>query len=435
MAVKPLYRLPQRRYDNIEGMTIVFDFLSPVTLLEELMERHPEANGSDATRLFIEDRARFERRQANLRTQAKRMANLPHKVSLRVGGEIALVEDDRKDCWLVKDDRAVRIHNLPSGFTGYLEKAEGRIELLGDKEAAYLAPAVCESVCADLVPLLLTRIEAGRLNAVDTDILAEFCLSALPLDPVEPPWSALWQASWVPCADGTRVSLRQLGLEGQEQGRLCYWDRRYALAGVPTLTPLLTTPLMVEVVQRFTGVPCELTKPLLYQDVATLAMRNLRSALEGLGRWAKSRPGSGVLTSMRQMLSRRPGVEPATGPDGDGLTLLAALRRQASQMLHGPAREETLRTLDRASWRNDGRGRLWTLRDDGHLFLHATHPSLAPFLGDVEPPPPVTLSLLLGLVSLINARSLPFSDDMEREFLESMTLSLVETYRDVISPG
>lgn len=439
MQKRPLYRLPERRYDHLENMLIVFDFLSPVEILNELMAEHPEAFGHEATQLFLEDRARFQRHQACLRSQAERLAGHRYRGSLTppLTGELALLTGSVKDCWLVHEDRAVPIHNLPAGFAGYLESSEARLERLGEQEAAVLPPALVQAVGADMLPLLLRRIQGGQLELSETQIIAEFCLCSLPPDPdAEAPWSALWQASWMPCADGTRVSLRQLALEGREQGRLLYWDRKYPLSGIPTLTPLLTTPLLLEVVQRFTGVPCELNKPLLYRDVAELAaapLRNLRGALEGLGRWVKSRPASGMVQAMRGMLTRPREVEQETRCEQQGAALLAALRRQASLMLAGPAREETLRSLDRASWRAEGQGRLWTLREDGQLFLHSSHPRLAPYLGAEEPPPPVTLSLLLGLVSLINARSLPFSDDMEREFLQSLTVSLVETYRDVIA--
>ena len=75
---------------------------------------------------------------------------------------------------------------------------------------------------------------------------------------------------------------------------------------------------------------------------------------------------------------------------------------------------------------------LWSLTPEGGLTLYAQHPRLRPWLGQAEPPAPVTLSLLLGLVSLVNARSQAFSDDMEREFLEHLVGELVSSYRDVM---
>ena len=210
-------------------------------------------------------------------------------------------------------------------------------------------------------------------------------------------------------------------------------------------------------------------KPLLHRDVRELAapkLSSLRDVLEGLGRWVRSRPGIGLTQGLQKVIAgadhvikskvqqlneqqseaaerarlkaveaRQQAAQKKEVREQElqqmGRPLLTAVRRQASLLLQGVARKETLRCLDRATWSNERSAGLWQLKESSAVF-YANHPELRPWLGTQEPPAPVTLSLLLGLVSAINARSEPFTDSMEQDFLEHLIGDVVQTYRDVM---
>jgi len=175
------------------------------------------------------------------------------------------------------------------------------------------------------------------------------------------------------------------------------------------------------VVGRYCGRrPQQLPRPLLHPDVKMPSFRGVGEVLRSLGNAADR-----LREQVVNLETKRAGLfETLFGraPAGDGKALLTALRRQASQLTQGQARRELLGVLERA--RIGSCSRLWDLSDG--LVLSGSH--LKNYLGEKEPPVEVTLSLLLSLVSAINARSQPFTDEMEEKFLGSLTAELVGSW-------
>ncbi|MBT9583906.1 hypothetical protein IV102_11230 [bacterium] len=430
LEVATLYRLPRHPDQDFPDLTILLEDQCPMGVLYRLVAAHPQWVSVKDTRLFIADRVRWQKQQANLRSHAKRVARFDYKARLRPPnqGEIALLGEARKECWLVLSEHAVLVHNLPAGLGGYLQCDDHTLLPVTGAELGELAH---HHVLLDALPLFVQRIMMGNLSPLELDLVAEFCLHALPANSDEGPWNQLLQARWLPCADGTRTSLHQLQLEAEEQGALLYWERAYRFGSQSALIPLLTSPLQLEVVRRCCGVqPTLRPKPLLLRnlgDVARPGLSRLRQLIVGLGQWVAARPGARLAQGVGEIIEQS---APAGGGD-----LVAALGRLARLMLQGVARNETLSYLDRLAWCGDARPAvMWSLSAEGGLTLFFRHPRLRPWLGHGEPPAPVTLSLLLGLVCHINARSEAFSDDMERDFLEHLTGELVASYRDLM-PG
>ena len=484
LAVERLYRLPATRRDIPDDITVIFDNRTPQRVLDQLMSKHPNSVNAKNTEKYLQERDRLEAQKATLIEQAKRLKNLTYKVELNPPheGELALSDKRTKDCWLVQGQRAVAIHNLPSGLLGYVQTEGAKIRKIGSSEQAELSPAASQYIFLALLPLFLRRIDDGNLKTFDREVLAEYCLAVFPLlhsDDPQPPWSQLRDSRWIACADDSLVSLQQLLLEFQEQKQVLYWPKKYLLSSAGGgLTPLISSPILMELLTRWLGAPpVEREKPLLYRDISELTapkISSLKDVLEGLGRWVRERPGATLTQGLQKVMDgtshalkariqgiqerqqeikerqlevkkrRQAEAEAARNKarleleqrqqqlESQGKPLLTAVRRQASLLLKGAARKETMRKLERAQWSTESNPAMWDLSGEAAI-LFAHHPRLSPWLGPDEPPVQVTLSLLLGLVSAINARSEPFTDAMEMDFLERLVQDVVESYRDLIA--
>lgn len=463
MQVEKLYRLPQAPANLPTDITVLYQ---QGLVGDRLMAQHGNPVGVKQTEKYLEDRRRLQQQQAILRTQAARLKSHPYKAVLGEPhvGELALLARAQKDCWLVTDNRAVRIDNLPAGWAGYLQTDDCKLRHGAGEDVALLALPVRKHAFTAMIGPVTRRVQAGGLRRTERELVAEFVISALPMfyagDPDEP-WAGLADMRWLPCADAALVSLRQLRLEAQERG-LVYWPKDYSFSSAgAVLTPILDSPLLLELVSRWCGqAPALREKPLIHRDLRELAaprLSNWRQVLEGLGRWVvERRPRLSVprlsmpqpikdgleKLQQRQMEKRqresqhaaekqRKVEEKRQQAEQQGAALLKAVRRQASLLLQGVARKEAMRYLEKARWSTDKSSLLWTF-DGQQAVLYASHPQLAGWLGPDEPPAPVTLSLLLGLVSVINARSTPFTDEMERQFLERLLKDVVATYKEVM---
>ena len=394
----------------------------PPGLLDSLMARHGKAHSVAQTDRLLQEEKRLAAQRQRLADQNRRLSRLKHTVKLE-WGEVGLSGQAAKDCWLLLPERSVLIHNVPPGLLGTLQCSEYRLRRIGGQEYAELGQALRRRFYEGLLPLWQERIGAGRLNAHELNSFCE-CLM-LGTEKV-----GSWR--WIPCADGSLTSLAQLKIERQESGELGYWPKTYAFcSGGERITPILSSTLLLEVVGRYCGCrPTLLPKPLLHQDVKMPSFSNLGQVLRSLGEAAdRLREQVVTLETRRASLFETlfpkkptPAAPPARPEDNSGRALLTALRRQAGQLTQGAARREVLAVLEKAQI-GECKG-LW----DFSPGLVLSRSSLSRYLGEQEPPIAVTLSLLLSLVSAINTRSEPFTDEMESKFLGSLTAELVGSW-------
>lgn len=395
---------------------------TPPGLLDSLLAQHDKGHTVAQTdRLLQEEKRRAGQRQ-RLAEQNRRVKSLKYKIQLE-WGEVGLSGIAAKECWLHLPERSILIHNLPAGLVGGLQCEDYRLRRIGGKEHAELNQGVRRRFCEALEPLLLQRLRAGRLNGAELDTFCEVYL-------VSP--DKLAGVRWIPCADGSLTSLDQLKIESKEREELGYWPKAYAFStGGARITPILSSPLLLEVSGRHCGYrPVQLPKPLLHQDVKLPSFSNVGQVLRSLGNAAdklreqvvhlETRRASVFETLFKKSAPPVAGKAPAAG--GEGKALLTALRRQAAQLTQGAARKEVMRVLEKARI-GSCRG-LWDFGSE----LVLSKKELKAYLADKEPPIEVTLSLLLSLVSAINARSEPFTDEMEEKFLGSLTGELVGSW-------
>lgn len=480
MKVETLYRLERGGMDLPEGEFFMFEHWHPGRLLDSLFSLHPNAKNRKESERHVEEWDRQRRREKSFREQQQRLKKFPRRVGLQAPllGELALTGRAQQDCFLVLPHCLLRICNLPPGVAGYLETDDFKLKRLGSEDRAELKPDARFQALEQLIPLVLKRIDDGGIKAGELVLLSEYLLDVLyrrSSETIEPPWRALVEARFIPLADGSRTSLEQLRLEAEEQKGLYYWPRTYPLAGgIEDLVPILSCPQLLQLVTRWCNCrPVERAKPLLYRDVSELARQpvgNFRQVLQGLGQWLGNHAGAGLRQGLR-LLERGGGAvreqvgrfverqieaqeqvlrkvqsqqrparssqkrqEPEKTVEQPGKVLLTALRRVARSQLNGTARRETMGILERARWAELDRRVLWTFPENGNppLLLNSEHPFLQRWTTENEPPAPVVLSLLLGLVSAINARSTPFTDAMEMDFLNELLGSVVSSYRDQI---
>lgn len=396
----------------------------PAGLLDSLQARHGKAYSVAQTdRLLLEEKRLAGQRQ-RLEEQRRRLKSVKFKRTLE-WGEVGLSGKPVKDFWMLLSDRAVLIHNVPAGLIGAM-KSEGqhRLRRVAGQEHAELGQALRRQFSEDLLPLMLDRVQAGRLNTAELELMCEYLMMVGA--------EKMAAARWIPCADGSLTSLAQLKLDSQEREELGYWPRTYALSsGGARVLPILSTPLLLEVVGRYCGLrPVQLPKPMLHQDVKMPSFGSIGQVLRALGGAAdRLRDQIVTLETRRASLfetlfpkSQAAPVPEETRPEGEGKRLLTALRRQAAQLTQGAARRELLRVLEKATL-GKCRG-LWDFTPDLVLSQRA----LQRYAGDHEPPVEVVLSLLLSLVSAVNARSEPFTDEMEQKFLGSLTTEMVGSW-------
>ena len=426
LQLPALYRLPEG-YAGEE--LVLLEGAAPIGLLDRLMAQHSNGHSVGQTQRVFQEELRLRKQRETLSEQQRRLSGLRYKLTL-TEGELGLSGKQAKDCWLILPERAVPVHNLPGGLVGFFQTDEYKLRRVAGKEVAELTQALRRRLFAQLAPLLLERIQAGPLKAAEQETVSEILVAGP---------EALAAARWIPCADGSLTSLAQLRVEAEERKGLQYWQKRYAFyPGGEFVTPILSTPLMVDLVARYCGQrPVLLPTPLLHQDVHAPSLKSAQQLLSAWGQAFESGLRAGVdALAMRQaafrdaLLSRlRPVPAPPAPPSGEGKALLTALRRQARSLLQGPARKEILYYLDHAQV---GKTRqLWDLSQG--LVLSESH--LRAYLGSEEPPVPVTLSLLISLVSAINAHSQPFTDEMERKFLAGLTAEVVGSWPASITRG
>jgi hypothetical protein len=444
---------------------------SPKRLLDSLFSQHPEGVNSKASAEYVQGWQKMQQRDARLQGQRKRLARYAHKIELQapLAGELAYAGEDVKEAWMVLSDRVVKLENVPSGLIGFVVHDDHKIRKIGTEEVAELPNAARKALLTQLAPMYIARMVAGGLKDADLRLVTAYLLSALQFvdrrNPGEP-WNVLVEARWLPLADGTRTSLAQLRLEAEERQGLTYWRRTYKLApAVVEVTPILHDHTLVQLVKRWTGhEPALRPPPLLYQDVLDVARQPIgtfRQVLQGLGDWVSRQNAAGLRLLESGQSQIRAALDAATRLQASadqkarallpaprrprraelseaelralGAPLLTELRRQASVLLTGVARRESLKLLDRARWTSSPAKDMWLFPAGEPLQLNAQHPRLKELLLQEETPQPaVVLSLLLGLVSAINARTEPFTDAMESAFLHSMLESVVDTYRDHI---
>ena len=413
MQKSELFRVVSLSPDLPVDRVFVAESGCPQGVLDSLLAQHGKSHSVSQTDRLLQEEKRLAGHRQRLQEQSRRLARLKFKIQLE-WGEVGLSGKGVKDCWLLLPDRAVLLHNVPTGLVGAIQVGEDyRLRRVAGQEQAELAQWLRRRFYDALLPLLMLRVQAGRLNAAE---LMTFC-ECLMLGTEK-----MASVRWIPCADGSLTSLAQLKLESEEHGQLGYWPKSYALcSGGPRITPILSTPLLLEVVGRYCGRrPVQLPKPLLHQDVKMPSFRGVGQVLRSLGNAADR-----LREQVVNLETKRAGLfETLFGrpPVGDGKALLTALRRQASQLTQGQARRELLGVLERARIGNCSG--LWDFSEG--LVLSGSQ--LKNYLGDKEPPVEVTLSLLLSLVSAINARSEPFTDEMEEKFLGSLTAELVGSW-------
>lgn len=408
-----LYRVVALHPGLTKDRVFVAESGCPPGVLDSLLAQHGKGHSLAQTDRVLQEEKRLAGQRQRLLEQTRRLSRLKFKVKLE-WGEVGLSGKAVKDCWLLLPDRAVLLHNVPPGLVGAIQCGDDyRLRRVGGQEHGELAQWLRRRFYDALLPLLVMRIKAGRLNAAELNTVCEYLMLGA---------EKMATVRWIPCADGSLTSLAQLKTESQEHREVGYWPKAYALcSGGPRITPILSSPLLLEVVSRFCGCrPKLLPKPLLHQDLKMPSFRNVGQVLRSLGA-AADRLRDQVVTletkraSLFESLFRR-------APAGDGKVLLTALRRQASQLTQGAVRRELLAILEKA--KVGPCNRLWDLSNG--LVLSDSH--LKKVLGEKEPPVEVTLSLLLSLVSAINARSEPFTDDMEEKFLAGLTCELVGSW-------
>lgn len=365
-----------------------------------LLEGHPGLRGPRETELRLAEIRERESQRLHAAEHGLRLRGLRHRVAFE-GGELALSGDARKGVWLLQGEGQTLIDNLPAGLAGFVH-AEGSLRVLRNETMARIDDELRSRLLQRAAELVQARVAAGPLTRAELDLVCEVCLGV-----------DLERLRWIECADGSYASLEGLRQEAERRGELLYWPRNYLLkAGGAALLPILSSPLMLEVVGRVARLQL-CPPPLLYREVGLpggfgRALSSLARVCEGKG---------GLLGGIRNLLGRGPVAE-----DAQGRALLDSLRRRAAQLLRGVAQSECLRLLEDARLRA-GKGRLWEFQE--RLWLRSDHPLLAGWLGDQEPPLAVQTSLLLSLVCASNAVSEPFTDEMEREFLEEFSQELL----------
>ena len=393
----------------------------PPNLLDRLMSQHSDGHSLAQSDEYINETKRQARQRDLLEEQKRLLERLRHKQTV-AWGEVALSPTASKECWLVQADRVVPIANLANGLVGCLSTEDYKLRRQGQRALAELSQNFRRKLYLELGPLLSKRVRAGRLNSVELDCFCEI----LTLEIGE-------QAGlrWIPCADGSLTSLMQLRTEAQEQGKLLYWTKTYAFyQGGERITPILSTPLMLDFVARFCGVkPERLATPLLHQDVRPPSFKNVAQFLSGWGQAVENQVRNGLIGLETRRAAFFEALNPApTSPAPkaaapENKVELTALRRQASQLLTGQARKEMLRVLEKA---RVGRCKgLWELKGQDLILSES---ALKPFFGQGEPPVPVTLSLLISLVSAVNTESEAFTDQMEEKFLANLTAEVVGSW-------
>jgi hypothetical protein len=417
------FRVPSLEPGLSDTRLFVSEMGVPPGLLDSLQAQHGRGHSAAQTDRLLQEEKRLADQRRRMQEQQKRLSRLRHRLAIE-WGEVALSGKADKDCWLLLEDRAVLVHNVPSGLAGALELPDQyRLRRISGQEHAELGQAFRRRFYDALVPLWLARVQAGRLNTAELNTFCEYLLLGA---------DKLAGTRWIPCADGSLTSLSQLKLEYQERGELGYWPKRYALSsGGARVIPILSTPLLLELVGRHCGrPPRQLPKPLLHQDLKMPDFRSVGQVLRALGGAAdRLRDQVVQLETRRASFFETLFQRPASTPTGQGKALLKALRRQGAQLTQGAARRELLAFLDKAQI-VECRG-LWDFREE----LILSRSALRAHLGDQEPPIEVVLSLLLSLVSAINARSLPFTDEMEVKFLASLTTELVGSWATSGNPG
>ena len=394
-------------------LTVVFDrdCSGPTA---SLFCAHPNAHGVRETEVRLDA---YDAQQAHLRLvkqRSERLLGYRYRVSSNLG-EIALSGENTKDVWLLNPESELLVSNLPAGLVGFVCcEAEVRAQRSGPP-VAELSQQTRDELMEQLAGQLVARVATGPLKTVELDLIAQACQCVDRLDNLR----------WIECADGSYASLLQLRQEGRGHKRLRYWPRNFVLkVGGPALLPILSTPVMLEVVEKACQVPLELyPPPLLYRPVPLPTLRGFKEALSAL-----AQTNLPLLAGIRQMLS---GAPPAAESSEVGQALLEALRRRASQLLSGTPRNVCLHHLEQAQLR-PGLERIWQFQ--GIFLLCSDHPELVPWLGADEPPLTVQTSLLLSLVCAVNAMSLPFTDAMEREFLEQIAQDILESLPRAGSP-
>ncbi|MFN8611716.1 MAG: hypothetical protein U0931_29495 [Vulcanimicrobiota bacterium] len=386
-------------------LLIVFDR----NLASELILSHPRGHAIEETaqRLRAAEVVEGQRRQQEQHSQA--LARFPHRQKLEFG-EVALNGSASRSLLWLGQEMQLPVANVPAGIAGYVTCPCQAHSLKTGGTVAELPPTQRRQLLQAVGPLLRQRIQEGPLQPQELELFAEVCRE----DP------ELESLRWILCADGTYASLQQLR---PEPGKiLFYWPRNYPFhLGGPLLLPILSTPLMVEVVAQVCGCqPQPHPPPWLHRELHLPSFKGLKSALTALARNMRAHGELSLLGSMRRMLAG-----PPEQPDPEvGRLLLEALQRRAGQLLQGKAREILLGYLSQAQIR-PGKKPLWEFQ--GNLVLHRDHPKLRPWLGSQEPPLDVQTCLLLSLVCAINAVNDPFTDAMEIEFLEHLAEQIVES--------
>lgn len=417
-----VFRLVDLHPDQGKDRLFLAERGTPPGLLDSLFAQHGQGHSVAQTERLLQEEKKLAGQRQRQQEQKRRLSRLKFRIEVE-WGEVGLSGKAARDCWLLLPERAILIHNVPLGLVGAVECEEHRLRRIGGKEYAELNQGVRRRFYDALEPLLLKRVQAGRLNAAELDTFCEVLMVSS---------DKLAGVRWIPCADGSLTSLAQLKIESKEREELGYWPKAYAFStGGDRITPILSSPLLMEAIGRYCGYrPTELAKPMLHQDVKMPSFSNVGQMLRTLGNAAdKLREQVVHLETRRASLFETlfkkspPPAEvkaPATG--GEGKALLTALRRQAAQLTQGAARKEVMKVLEKAQI-GSCRG-LWDFGSE----LVLSKSALKAHLGDQEPPIEATLSLLLSLVSAINARSEPFTDEMEEKFLGSLTGELVGSW-------
>ncbi|MBS2035270.1 hypothetical protein JST97_09790 [bacterium] len=418
-----LYRVAELSSDLPAESVFVGESGNPSSLIDRLLAAHPNGHSLHQSGEFIALSKRLSRQRELLEEQSRLLQRLKHKICLP-WGELALDPDGSKECWLVLEDRALPVGNLPNGLVGCLRTSEFKLRRQEQRTLADLSQGFRRQLYQELAPLLQARLGCGRLNRKELECYAEILLQET---------GQLGGMRWIPCADGSLTSLAHLKLETQEQGKLLYWPRTYAFChGGERLTPILNSPLLLELVGRFCGKRPELlAPPLLYQDVHAPSLKGVGRFLSRWGQAVENRLRDGLIgletrrallfESLKQPLPTPPAPPQPSAPESR--VQLKALRRQASQLLTGAARKEMLRLLEKAEV-----GRCQGLWELSETRLILSESALKPYFTGPEPPVAVTLSLLISLVSAVNTARVDFTDEMEEKFLANLTAEVVGSW-------
>ncbi|MBS2037958.1 hypothetical protein JST97_23430 [bacterium] len=401
LAEPEVWLYPSRGRDIPAEMLVIFDR----NLASQMVSSHPGGHSIEETaaKLQAEELLRSLRQQQHIRMEA--LERLPHRLRLDFGA-VALSLNKQRDFWWLGPDKQLLIDNIPVGITGYATCPIQPQILRTGETVAELNPPERQQILQAAAQLLKNRVVAGCLQPVELLLFCEVCGERPELEGVR----------WLECADGTYTSIQQLR---QQEGPIYYWPRKYFLrSGGPALLPILSSPLMVEIVAQICGRSPQLyPPPLLHREVSFSGIKN---ALSALGKAVCQMESGSLLAGMRRILS--PPVD-ETDPQA-GRVLIDCLQRRAAQLLSGPARELLLEHLAQARLQ-PGRRAVWEVENG--LVLYRDHPKLRPWLGLDEPPLQVQTSLLLSLVCAINAMSNAFTDEMEVELLEHLADQVLES--------